>query len=99
MAQLPGAQRLAGRDAVGTSRTVLGESRRRGLPTNLVYASDARRRMDAAVMGPTVGRMGGLLLLTEGGASAARDAVRAAGMRGMVDRVVVAEPARTRRDR
>ncbi len=99
MAQLPGAQRLAGRDAVGTSRTVLGESRRRGLPTNMVYASDARRRMDAAVIGPTVGRMGGLLLLTEGGASGAREAVQDAGMRGMVDRVVVAEPARTRRDR
>jgi hypothetical protein len=55
--------------------------------------------MDAAVMGPTVGRTGGLLLLTEGGASAAREAVRAAGMRGMVDRVVVAERARTRTGR
>jgi hypothetical protein len=65
----------------------------------MVYASDARRRMDAAVMGPTVGRMGGLLLLTEGGASAAREGVRATRMRGMVDRVVVAEPVRTRRDR
>jgi hypothetical protein len=96
LGQLPGAQRLSGRDVLGTSRAVLGESRRRGLPTNMVYAADARRRMDAAVIGPAVGRMGGLLLLTPGGARAAREAVQDAGMRGTVDRLVVAEPARTR---
>jgi len=96
---LPRAQRLAGRDASGTSRVVMSESRRRGLPRNIVFATDPKRRMDTALMGAPVGRLGGLLMLARGGAAGATKTLGAAGMRKDVDRLVVAERARPRRPR
>jgi putative cell wall-binding protein len=99
MAQLPQPQRVGSGDAVATSLAVVGESRRRGLPWNVVFASRDTRRMDAAVMGAAVGRIGGLLLLTPGGAVAARDALYALGMRNNVDHLMVADRPRTRSGR
>jgi BNR repeat-like domain/ell wall binding domain 2 (CWB2) len=99
LAQLPRPQRLAGDGAIGTSRAILGESRRRGLPTNVVFAARSTRRMDAAVVGAAVGRIGGLLMLTEGGASAARRALGEINMRTKVDHLMVVEKPRKRRGR
>ena len=95
-AQLPQAQRLAGEGAIGTSRAILRESKLRGLPTNVVFAARSTRRMDAAVMGAAVGRIGGLLLLTSGRASAAREALQESNMRSKVDHLMVAEKPRKR---
>jgi putative cell wall-binding protein len=91
MASLPKPTRLAGSDAVSTSRKILSESVRYGLPTNVVYASRASRRMDAAVMGAAVARIGALQLLTQGGS---RDAVRIIGqkkMRTLVDHLIMVD--------
>lgn len=96
---LPTPQRLAGRDAFGTSEVVVGEAKRRGLPTNVVYATDAERRTDAALLGAAVGRMGGMMMLTPGGLNAARDALEEAGMRKSADRLVTIEAPRRRRGR
>jgi hypothetical protein len=95
-AQLPQPQRLAGEDAIGTSLAILRESKLRGLPTNVVYTAKSTRRMDAAVMGAAVGRIGGLLLLTDGGVPAARAALRSSKMRAKVDHLMVAEKPRKR---
>lgn len=96
--RLPRPQRLAGRDAAGTSRVVLSESKRRGLPTNIVYTAPAARRMDAALMGAAAGRMGGLLLLGPGG-SGDPSQVLPRAMRDTVDRLVVVQSPQQRRRR
>jgi putative cell wall-binding protein len=93
-AQLPGPKRLAGGNAVGTSRAVVGESIRRGLPTNLAFSVESSQPMYAAVMGAAVGRIGGLLMLSPGGPPAARQALQRGGLRSKVDRLIVAERAR-----
>jgi hypothetical protein len=98
LAALPKPQRLAGRDAVATSRAVLGESRRRGLPPNIVYTARASRRMDAALLGPAAGRMTGLLLLTHRGESEIPVLLNQLRIRGSVDRIVAIDrPGRARR--
>ena len=99
LAQLPRPQRLAGDGVIGTSLAILEQSRQRGLPTNVVFAAKSTRRMDAAVMGAAVGRIGGLLLLTKGGVSAVREALGDVNMRTKVDRLMVAEKPRKRRGR
>lgn len=88
LAGLPKPQRLGGRDAVATSRVILAESRRRGLPSNIVYTARASRRMDAALLGPAVGRMTGLLVLTHRGESEIPVLLDQLRIRGSVDRVV-----------
>jgi len=95
-AQLPQPQRLAGDGAIGTSLAVLRESKLRGLPTNVVFTARSTRRMDAAVMGAAVGRIGGMLLLTNGGVPAARAALQNGNMRNKVDHLMVAEKPRRR---
>ncbi|MEA2255868.1 MAG: hypothetical protein QOG35_1913 [Solirubrobacteraceae bacterium] len=91
LAGLPKPQRLGGRDAVATSRAILAESRRRGLPTNIVYTARASRRMDAALLGPAVGRMTGLLMLTHRGQAEVPALLDALRIRGSVDRVVAVD--------
>jgi N-acetylmuramoyl-L-alanine amidase len=93
LAALPKPQRLAGRDVVATSRVILGESRRRGLPSNVVYTARASRRMDAALLGPAAGRMTGLLLLTHRGESEIPVLLNQLRIRGSVDRVVAIDRA------
>ncbi len=63
--------RLSGADQFGTSSAVVGESIARGLPRNVVYVADGNEPMHAALLGSTVGRVGGLLVLAPGGASGA----------------------------
>lgn len=88
--QLPGAVRLAGVGATGTSEATLRESLQRGGPANIVYVADAARPMDAAVLGAAVARAGGLMLLTPGAdAGAAERQVTRLGLRDRVDRLVV----------
>ncbi len=93
LAGLPKPQRLGGRDAVATSRALLAESRRRGLPTNIVYTARASRRMDAALLGPAAGRMTGLLLLTHSGQAEVAGLLDSLRIRGSVDRVVAIDGA------
>ena len=98
LAGLPGPQRLSGRDALGTSRAVVAESVRRGLPENVVFTATDRRRMDAAVMGAGVGRIGGLLLLvSDDGVAAARSALDGLKMGKNVDHLMVADHPRISR--
>lgn len=91
LAGLPKPQRIAGRDVVASSRAILAESRRRGLPSNIVYTARASRRMDAALLGGAVGRMGGLLLLTHRGQAEVAGMLDALRIRGAVDRVVAVD--------
>ena len=91
LASLPRPSRLAGSNAVATSRAILSESVRWGLPTNVVYASHVMRRMDAAVMGATVGRIGALQLLTPKGGKEAAGILGQKKMRTLVDHLVVAD--------
>jgi len=60
------------------------------LPSNVVFAATSTRRMDAALMGSTAGRIGGLLMLTQGGTGAALAAVDKMKLRDNVDRLMVA---------
>jgi hypothetical protein len=88
---LPKPQRIGGADAVATSRGIVRESRRRGLPANIVYTARASRRMDAALLGPAVGRMTGLMLLTHRGQAEVAGLLNSLRIRGDVDRVVAVE--------
>lgn len=92
-AAVPGPQRLAGSSAHRTSRAIMSESIRRGVPDNVVYAVDARRRMEAALLGAAAGRVGGLLLLTERGGRTPARVLRDMKLDDSVDRVI---HARTR---
>jgi hypothetical protein len=64
---LPGPKRLGGSDAEATSRAVEAEAVARGLPRNIVLVADDDRPVDAALLGATVARLGGLLQLRPGG--------------------------------
>lgn len=92
---LPKPQRLGGSNAVATSRTVVAQSRRWGLPTNIVFSTNLTRRMDTAVMGAAVARIGGLLLLSPGGAPEAQKVLDQLKLRTMVDRLYFADRSRT----
>jgi putative cell wall-binding protein len=94
LAQLPNPQRFAGDDAVETSRTIADESRERGVPTNVVFATKNTRSMAAALMGAAVGRIGGLMLLTRSGAGTARRILEDLNLRNEVDHLIVAKRRR-----
>jgi hypothetical protein len=64
MGQLPSPTRLGGSDQYATSRAVVAESRARGLADNIAYVADGNAPMDGALLGSTVGRMTGLLMLS-----------------------------------
>ena len=94
LAGLPKPQRISGSDAVATSRLVYNESRRRGLPTNIVYTARATQKLDTALLGSAVGRLTGQMLLTRRGASEIPAMLNGLRVRGSVDRVVSVENAR-----
>jgi len=96
---LPRAHRIGGNDAVATSRVLLAESRRRGLPTNIVYSARASRRMDAALLGFAAGRMTGILLLTHRGETQVPGLLNQLRIRGSVDRVIAVDGLARRRGR
>ncbi len=91
--RLPGtvtAKRLGGANQYATSRAVVAESRARGLPVNIGYVADGARPIDGALLGSTVGRVTGLLMLSPAPLSsrAARTA-KANKLRGRLDRLVL----------
>ena len=89
LAQLPAPRRLGGADQFATSRAVLRESLLRGLPANLVYVTDGTRSMESALLGATVGRIGGLQLVARGGAAGAlRTIARSRSLRASVTGVL-----------
>lgn len=89
MAALPGAERLGSNRLYATSREVVQESVRRAVPDNIVYVADGKRRYQGALMGATVGRAGGLLLLSpRAKIGAARTALGNLGLGGRVDRLI-----------
>jgi len=94
MAALPGtATRLGGGDRYATSRAVVAASLSRGLPSNIVYAASGDRPMDAALLGPVVGRATGIMELTPGAASqTAASTAAGSGLTG-IDRLFVVEPS------
>ena len=94
LAQLPEPQRFAGDDPVETSRAIADESRERGVPTNLVFATKYTRSMPAALMGSAVGRIGGLMLLTRNGGGTARRGLEDLNLRNEVDHLIVAKRRR-----
>ncbi len=94
MEQVPGPQRLGGETAIRTARAVLAESRRRGVPRNIVYSARRTHRMDAALIGAAAGRAGGLLLLSPDGAKETGVILRDLGMHSTVDRILMVERSR-----
>jgi putative cell wall-binding protein len=85
------ATRLGGADRYATSKAVVAESVSRGLPSNIVYAASGDRPMDAALLGPAVGRATGILELTPGTPlDTAAGTASAAGLTG-IDRLIVVQ--------
>ncbi|MBA2725212.1 MAG: cell wall-binding repeat-containing protein, partial [Actinobacteria bacterium] len=87
LAELPDPKRLKGRGTLGISQAVADAAIKQGLPRNVIYLVAPKRRMDVALAGASVARVGGLLLLT-GKAGAARSVMSALQEQAMVDRYV-----------
>ena len=64
MAGLPAPHRISASTPSGTSRLITVQARRWGLPDNVFFSTDARRKMDAAVMGAAGARIGGMYVLS-----------------------------------
>ena len=88
-AALPVPHRLSGSTPTRTSRLVVAQSRRWGIPENIFFTVDYRRKMDAAVMGAAGARIGGMFLLSPSGATAAAEVVNQLKMRSTTDHLVV----------
>ncbi|MDQ3871088.1 MAG: cell wall-binding repeat-containing protein, partial [Chloroflexota bacterium] len=94
MGQLPSPTRLSGADQYATSKAVVAESRTRGLPTNIAYVANGATPLDGALLGSAVGRLTGLLLLSPAPLnSTAGGTASDAGLSGLLDRMVLVEPA------
>ena len=92
LTRLPGAKRLGGGDMAATSAAVVKGVQSRGLPVNVAFVADEDRPVDAAVAAAAVSRLGGFLLLTPGGdTAAAEEQINAMGLGGQVDQLVKAE--------
>ena len=89
LAALPRPHRLSGSTAVRTSRLVVAQSRRWGLPENIFFTTDVRRKMDAAVIGAAGARIGGMFLLSPFGAQAAAEVVNDLKMRSTTDHLMM----------
>lgn len=94
LAALPRPDRVSGSNAVATSRAIVAESRRWGIPENVVYSVRATRRMDTAIMGAALGRTNGLLLLSPRGAPEAGRMLGKMKIRTLVDRLVMMDRSR-----
>ncbi len=98
MAQLPSPKRLGGANQYSTSRTVVAESKRRGMPTNIAYVADGVRRFEGALAGSAVARLGGLLALSRQSVeTTAPRTVARLGLRTLLDRIVVIGPGDRRK--
>ncbi len=88
--QLPNAERLGGADEYATSRAVVAESLKRGLPDNIAYVANGDRPLDGALLGSMVGRATGLLMLSPGPlSSTAPGTANANGLSGRLDRLIL----------
>ncbi|HVE46718.1 MAG TPA: cell wall-binding repeat-containing protein [Acidimicrobiales bacterium] len=89
----PSVSRLAGADQFATSSKVVIESINRGLPTNLVYVADGNEPMHAALLGASVARVGGLLVLSPSGSAALVESSlgNTYGLCGKVDRLLTSD--------
>jgi hypothetical protein len=82
-------RRLDGADQYAVSNAVLTEAKTRGLPANVVYVADGNRPIDGALLGASVARLGGMMLLTPLASSDAAEATLGAlGVDAAVDRLV-----------
>ncbi|MBW3609666.1 MAG: cell wall-binding repeat-containing protein, partial [Actinobacteria bacterium] len=88
-AGLPLPHRLSGSTPVRTSRLVVAQSRRWGIPDNIFFSTDVRRKMDAAVIGAAGARIGGMFLLSPGGAADAAEIINDLKMRSTTDHLVM----------
>ncbi len=91
LAALPRPHRLSGSTPVKTSRLVVAQSRRWGLPDNIFFSTNVRRKMDAAVIGAAGARIGGMFLLSPRGAAEAAEIINELKMRSTTDHLVMAE--------
>ncbi|CAA9517085.1 MAG: GH33 [uncultured Solirubrobacteraceae bacterium] len=91
MGALPAPQRLSGATAVQTSRLIVAQSRRWGLPENVFFSTNAGRKMDAAVIGAAAARIGGMFVLSSGGATEAGRVINQLKMRSTTDHLVMVE--------
>lgn len=89
LAALPGAKRLAGRDAGMTSEAVVAEGIARGLPRNQVFVAAPDRPVEAALLGSAAARLGGVLVLRDGGAGDLAATLDRLQLGPAVDRVFV----------
>lgn len=89
-AALPSPHRLSGSTPVATSRLVVAQSRRWGIPENIFFSTDVRRKMDAAVIGAAGARIGGMFLLSPRGAGEAAEVINDLKMRSTTDHLVMA---------
>jgi hypothetical protein len=90
MQALPTPQRLSGSTPVQTSRLVVAQSRRWGIPDNIFFSTDVSRKMDAAVIGAAGARIGGMFMLSQGGTGNAAKTISQLRMASTTDHLVMA---------
>jgi Ca2+-binding RTX toxin-like protein len=87
-------QRLGGADQYATSQAVVAESLARGLPDNIAYVANGASPIDGALLGSTVGRVTGLLMLAP--APLGTNGPTAASQANLIDdldRLILVQPA------
>lgn len=85
--KLPSPKRLGGAGLRAVAEAVSIESAERRVATNNVFVGDPARPVEAALLGATAGRMGGIVVLTaDADVTAAGATVEAAGLGASVDR-------------
>ena len=88
-AGLPIPHRISASTPSGTSRLITVQARRWGLPDNVFFSTDARRKMDAAVIGAAGARIGGMFVLSRSTADA-QLSLRNLKMQSTTDHLVMA---------
>ena len=85
----PNVTRLGGADQYETSQAVVTYAHTLGLPNNIVYVADGSRPIDGALLGASVARLGGLMLLTPGASTDSAEATLGTmGLDAGTDRIV-----------
>ena len=76
LSKLPHALRVGGANAFATSSKVAKQAWMRDVPGNIAWVTDGSDRMETALLGAAVGRIGGLQLVSEGGVRGALRTIR-----------------------
>ncbi|MGH9120660.1 MAG: cell wall-binding repeat-containing protein, partial [Acidimicrobiales bacterium] len=92
MSMLPNAKRVGGLDESSTSAALVAEAATLGVPTNLVYLAPKSNAVDAGVMGASIARRGGLLILADD-PSSSNDAALLKRLNLQPDQVWIARPS------